>query len=1244
MRRIIFILVIVLFNNEIKGQQEYPYVALQAEYGTGHIASAYNFSKNDNTLKAGTGVLNAFRSWAIFNTTVIPSNSYIEKVTLTYYVQKGSDDSGHLLEIKKLTSNPQTTDGWPLWVEIGASELYGLTENNTTTGWKGPFNITGAHTDFQTQLQNGSGWFGFAFKEYNQDDDACEIKGWEDTNYQPCIGVTFSLPAPSNVSATDNDCDKVRITWSSVNNANRYYVYRDNELLGYTTNTYYDDDNASTTSKQYKVYAGAYWEYTALTGEHSSYSGSDYGKKLDCTCNTPTGLSHSNVTSSTADINWNSVSGSDYYVFSYKKSTVSTWTDKYPTSSEYNLTGLSSNTTYEYKVRTKCDNGEFSDFTSIATFTTDVDCTTPGTPTANTPTSGSTSANFSWSVGSPTGSPTITYYWAVGTSSSVTYESGYTDRGILSGTTTSTTSLNPSTTYYFKVKAKTSCDGTYSGYSSYKQFTTDADCTTPGTPTANTPTSGSTSANFSWSAGSPTGSPTVTYYWAVGTSSTVTYESGYTDRGIVSGTTTSTNSLNPSTTYYFKVKAKTSCDGTYSGYSSYKQFITENGTSLGIPNLISPTNNSTITVPFELQWQHGENAIQSRIHIRVQGQSWEASDWLTSNSYLVDDQIEIGSYEWYIESTDGTSYTTSETWIFIVEESTSGGLDCTNAVTLTSGETYNGNTDNGNANVSNYSCNNWNEPGKEVVHKITATSDGIATIEYSENVDGYIDLFLLGSCDTLDCIAAWDGAPSVTATFDVLGGNTYYLVTDVYQGDLGGDYSLKVTLPEVSNSIVWSDGFETYSLGTFPGNWVADGNATNTSTNFVNNEFSNQGAQSLKLYGTVGGCWGALTYRSINEEQPFEVQVAVRNGNETLSGCHPDRAGIGLRQGTSWSNPSRTFIRFLGDGTIISGGNTVSLGSYNTLDWYIIKVRYEKPSSTNIKLSYWINNIYKGSETLTAISSEDLLTNLELHVQEGTAWFDDIVISTFNDGFVPIANFSATPTSGTKPLTVQFTDQSTDATSWSWNFGDDNTSLEQNPSHTYNDPGDYTVTLTATNEYGNDIETKTNYISVDGNSPIADFSADNTSVAVNESINFTDQSTDATSWSWDFGDGNTSTEQNPSHAYTSVDIYTVSLTVYNTYGSDTETKTDFISIITGIEDINTNNQIIIYPNPTNGTLIFKSSVELDYIEIYDIIGSLIYKIKFEVEIDISNFNEGIYLLKLYSKEEILKTEKIILND
>ena len=83
------------------------------------------------------------------------------------------------------------------------------------------------------------------------------------------------------------------------------------------------------------------------------------------------------------------------------------------------------------------------------------------------------------------------------------------------------------------------------------------------------------------------------------------------------------------------------------------------------------------------------------------------------------------------------------------------------------------------------------------------------------------------------------------------------------------------------------------------------------------------------------------------------------------------------------------------------------------------------------------------------------------------------------DEYAPLANFSASPTRGAAPLTVHFSDQSTDTVDlWSWDFGDGSSSTEQNPTHIYNDYGTYTVSLTVTGPFGSDTESKTNYINV----------------------------------------------------------------------------------------------------------------------------------------------------------------------
>jgi large repetitive protein len=161
------------------------------------------------------------------------------------------------------------------------------------------------------------------------------------------------------------------------------------------------------------------------------------------------------------------------------------------------------------------------------------------------------------------------------------------------------------------------------------------------------------------------------------------------------------------------------------------------------------------------------------------------------------------------------------------------------------------------------------------------------------------------------------------------------------------------------------------------------------------------------------------------------------------------------------------------------------------------------------------------------------------------------------------ANFEADVTNAFTTIPVNFTDQSSgEITNWYWDFGDGNTSDEQNPSYLYAEAGTYSVSLIVEGEEGSDTITKEDYISVKiPEMPIANFNVDNNKIYTNETMAFDDLSTgDITDWSWDFGDGGTSTEQSPSHTYTDAGSYTVTLTVTGPAGSDILIKEDFVTV------------------------------------------------------------------------------------
>ncbi len=157
--------------------------------------------------------------------------------------------------------------------------------------------------------------------------------------------------------------------------------------------------------------------------------------------------------------------------------------------------------------------------------------------------------------------------------------------------------------------------------------------------------------------------------------------------------------------------------------------------------------------------------------------------------------------------------------------------------------------------------------------------------------------------------------------------------------------------------------------------------------------------------------------------------------------------------------------------------------------------------------------------------------------------------------------------------------------------------------------------------------------------PVADFSASSTQIDEGQSVQFTDNSSNnPTSWEWTFEGGTpeTSSEQNPEITYSTAGIYDVSLTVTNNYGSDTKTKSDYITVVqaTGVGE-NSVNLIKIFPNPANDILNVVSDDVMQSVTILDIVGAKVYSSKdsvYSLRINTSRLEAGIYFV-------VVKTEK-----
>jgi len=171
---------------------------------------------------------------------------------------------------------------------------------------------------------------------------------------------------------------------------------------------------------------------------------------------------------------------------------------------------------------------------------------------------------------------------------------------------------------------------------------------------------------------------------------------------------------------------------------------------------------------------------------------------------------------------------------------------------------------------------------------------------------------------------------------------------------------------------------------------------------------------------------------------------------------------------------------------------------------------------------------------------------VELRLQSSPLNYNwNIWVKTDGTNSTLIANAHG-PYTGVVNVPIQFTGSATGGTlpyTWLWSFGDGGTSTQQNPSHSYQSAGVYTVNLTVTDSHSTRAWNLTTATIV---SPLVANAHGPYTGFVNVPIAFTGSATGGTlpySWHWDFGDGGTSTQQNPSHSYQSAGVFTVNLTV-----------------------------------------------------------------------------------------------------
>ena len=324
------------------------------------------------------------------------------------------------------------------------------------------------------------------------------------------------------------------------------------------------------------------------------------------------------------------------------------------------------------------------------------------------------------------------------------------------------------------------------------------------------------------------------------------------------------------------------------------------------------------------------------------------------------------------------------------------------------------------------------------------------------------------------------------------------------------------------------------SLGGVQFTSTSTGNPTTWDWDFGNGNFSqNQNPQAsfsnTQFYTITLIVGNGTTSDTITRTNYIKVyKNPVANFSYTpISGCAPIDVNF-LSTSTLGDNPITNYVWDFRDGS-------------------------SSPNSANPTHQYKISNTY--------------FPNLQIIDAKGCT--DNISLGPISIIPAVIADFTTLgPTSScTNSLIVDFVSNSTGTNlSYAWAFGDGTTSTAQNPTHTYNGFGSYTVTLTVSNPNCNDVLVKTNYILLAN--PIANFMLPKKEFCKGEPISITNTSGPSFNVVWDFGDGTNSTVKNPNKVYSDSGMFIINLTI--SLGNCTDSKKDTIRIEKAVARFRTN--------------------------------------------------------------------------
>lgn len=241
-----------------------------------------------------------------------------------------------------------------------------------------------------------------------------------------------------------------------------------------------------------------------------------------------------------------------------------------------------------------------------------------------------------------------------------------------------------------------------------------------------------------------------------------------------------------------------------------------------------------------------------------------------------------------------------------------------------------------------------------------------------------------------------------------------------------------------------------------------------------------------------------------------------------------------------------------------------------------------------------------------------------------------------------VAKFSYSDTLNT----ITLTSNSQNANSYLWNFGDGNLSTNQNPTHTYQQYGSYTVCLIVTNDCYSD--TLCQNITICAVKGVANYTYQH--IGKSLTVQFQNRSTNAQSYRWDFGDGNLSTSKNPLVVYNRAWVYNVCLTVVDTCGKEDTYCQQLNMMPFSIDELTLLENIKVYPNPADDILKIELPNDMKFsttVSLYDLNGKVlivktINKNQRGMNLDLSSLAKGVYMLNL-DMEGASRQMKIVKN-